>query len=80
MSDYSIKQYKAKDIHKVCSKENPDELPSQFDKNNVFDKWDRLIVLKNGTWILQSDELNEEIMKNPDNEIHKLLYEFALIQ
>tara|TARA_A100001011_G_scaffold221116_1_gene229091 strand:- start:483 stop:845 length:363 start_codon:yes stop_codon:yes gene_type:complete len=74
----TLKNYKKKDIQKVCSKHNPNELPSQFDAETLFKTWDRLILLKNGDWIFQSDEINEEIKEDPKNEIDALAFKLGI--
>ena len=78
MSDRTLKQYKAKDIHKVCSKDNPDELPSQFNAEQLFKIWNRLIILKDGGWVFQSDEINEQKILDSNNEKDALFIKLGI--
>ena len=78
MSYRTLKQYKDKDILKVCDKNNLDQLPSQFDES-VFKTWNRLIALKNGNWIFQSDEINEEYVEDLKNPINKIFFDGGTI-
>ena len=74
----TLKQYKEEEIQKVCSKDNPDELPPQFDAESLFKTWDRLILLKNGSWVFQSDEINEEITEDPNNKIDASAFKLGI--
>ena len=75
----TLKQYKEEEIQKVCSKDNPDELPSQFNAESLFKTWDRLILLKNGSWVYQSDEINEEHVEDFQNPIDKFFFERGIL-
>ena len=79
MKDRTLKQYNPEDIEKIYTKNNKNKLPSQFNEDDFYAKWDRMIQMKDGRWIYQCDELQEQNIADPNNGMDQLFFKDGML-